>query len=69
MAEYLDYINVMTYDYHGTWEDITGHNAPLYGGAHGFGADDTIRAYLDAGVPAEMMNLGLAFYGRGWGDV
>lgn len=69
MAEYLDYINVMTYDYHGTWDGLTGHNAPLYGGAHGFGADDTIRAYLEAGVPAEMLNLGLAFYGRGWSGV
>lgn len=23
-------INVMAYDYHGGWEDKTGHNAPMY---------------------------------------
>ena len=26
----LDFINVMTYDYHGHWDSKTGHVAPLY---------------------------------------
>jgi len=30
MSKHLDYINVMCYDYHGGWENKTGHNAPLY---------------------------------------
>ena len=39
LTSHLDFINVMTYDYHGHWEARTGHNSPLFkssidGGAH-----------------------------------
>lgn len=34
---YLDFINVMTYDFHGTWETVTGHHSPLYNGSHDTG--------------------------------
>mgnify|MGYP002527664092 CR=1 FL=1 len=30
LGTYLDFINLMTYDFHGSWEDQTGHVAPLY---------------------------------------
>ena len=31
IARDLDWINVMTYDYHGQWDKKTGHVAPFYG--------------------------------------
>lgn len=27
---YLDMLNLMAYDLHGSWDPITGHQAPLY---------------------------------------
>lgn len=37
MSQTLDFINVMAYDYHGGWEQKTGHNAPLYARADEIG--------------------------------
>lgn len=30
LSEHLDFMSVMTYDYHGSWENITGHVSPAY---------------------------------------
>lgn len=30
LAEELDFLHIMAYDYHGKWDGRTGHNAPLY---------------------------------------
>lgn len=30
LSNYLDFINVMTYDYHGQWDKKTGHFSPMY---------------------------------------
>ena len=31
VAKYLDLINVMTYDLHGGWENVTHHHSTLFG--------------------------------------
>ncbi|RMI95092.1 Chitinase 1 [Fusarium kuroshium] len=69
LAQILDYINLMAYDYAGSWSTHTGHNANLYANdeepdATPFNTDDAVRAYLDAGVPAEKLVLGVPIYGR-----
>lgn len=60
LAASLDWINVMTYDYHGSWSNVSGMNAPFDK------VDATLARYLEIGVPAWKLTLGLAFYGKGW---
>lgn len=70
MMKYLDFINVMTYDYHGGWENETGHNSPIFADKDDtYSVQQTIDAYIKTGVEPQDLNLGLAFYGRGWINV
>ena len=75
VAGQLDFLNVETYDYHGTWETTTNHEAPLLESrfdpsrGQGFAIDATVNAYLSAGVPARKLVLGIPAYGRGWTGV
>ena len=72
-AQYLDWFNVMSYDYHGAFDNSgtvgTGANAPLLkdsepGGT--FFIKETVEAYLKANIPSEKIVLGLATYGRSY---
>jgi len=71
----IDFLNVMTYDYHGGWDAFLGLNTPLYARTeethpnhpgYRFNVNDTINYYLDQGAPPEKLNLGTATYGRGF---
>lgn len=74
---YVDAINVMTYDFHGGWESRTNFHSGLFAGtgdpSTGDGAlynsHDAIQAFLDRGVPAQKLHIGVASYGRGWTGV
>ncbi|MCG9792265.1 glycoside hydrolase family 18 protein [Flavobacterium algicola] len=71
--QYLDFINVMCYDFYSGPNYQTGHHANLYTsddesfkGNSGF---DAINRMLDIGIPANKLILGLPFYGRKWVQV
>ncbi|UXI04363.1 glycosyl hydrolase family 18 protein [Photobacterium sp. TY1-4] len=65
----MDYFNMMTYDLNGGWSNVAGHNSPLYGYPEEEFAEfnlDYLRNWMAAkGVPANKINFGAAFYGRG----
>ena len=69
---YLDYILLMTYDFSGEWDTITGHLTNLYSSQfqpESNSSDKAVEIFMKAGVPAEKLVLGMAFYGRGWRNV
>ena len=68
----LDFINVMTYDYH-TGGSIAHFNAPLFAARNdptpGLNVDASIRAFRDGGVPPEKLLVGIPFFARAYGGV
>ncbi|MBC8022361.1 MAG: glycoside hydrolase family 18 protein [Burkholderiales bacterium] len=69
LARSLDWINLMTYDYHGSWERITGLNAPLQRDPRDLvnaSAEASVARVLASGIPASKVTLGMPFYGKGW---
>lgn len=70
MGELLDIINVMAYDFHGSWEKSTGHNAPLYARPDEsedqkiLNVDYAINYWIQQGAPKEKITLGMGTYGR-----
>ena len=69
----------MAYDFAGPWSPVTGFDTPLYGPAKNPSADkETARSsagiqpyapYLNAGVPAKKLVLGVPFYGGPYAGV
>ncbi|MBT3153339.1 cellulose binding domain-containing protein [Streptomyces sp. CHD11] len=74
-AQYLDWYNVMTYDYFGAFnaQGPTAPHSPLtsYNGIpqDGFNSAAAIAKLKAKGVPASKLLLGIGFYGRGWTGV
>lgn len=64
----LDMINLMSYDFFGAWDCVANHNSPLYSTLVGNSTFNTNSAFLTLknthSVPANKINLGVAFYGR-----
>lgn len=73
VANYLDFVNLMSYDFHGgSFEP----NGPVFSHTpirdcsgyfnDGWDIQTAVTTYLKAGVPAEKISLGLGTYGRTW---
>jgi chitinase len=70
MKENLDFINLMAYDFHGSWEKNTAdHHSPLYkrsGETTNLNTDSGISYWINKGMPASKITMGIPLYGRSW---
>jgi chitinase len=79
VAGIVDWINVMTYDFQGGWDNYTGHQSPMVStdtsaARKNWSVSGAIGLYLNGlngkrGVPASQLVVGIPFYGRGWDSV
>jgi chitinase len=73
VAPYLDWFNLMTYDFVNSLTPSTGHHTGLYASkltpAGARTTERAVRQFRSAGVPPGKLMIGAAFYGREFGDV
>ena len=69
LAPSVDHFNIMAYDFHGTWENTTGHQSAFTGDSAGYDVKTAVHAYLAAGVNPKQVVLGAPLYTRGWSGV
>ncbi|KAK3862991.1 hypothetical protein Pcinc_031195 [Petrolisthes cinctipes] len=69
-ASYLDLVNLMAYDFHGSWERFAHHHEPLYAYSKDKGAylrlnvDYAVRYWIHLGLPPTKLLMGVGTYGR-----
>jgi chitinase len=71
-AAQVDFLTIDGYNYAGSWDTQTNAASPLFDDKQdpAFGQDldinDTVDAYLKAGVPPHKYTMGVPLYGAGW---
>ncbi|XP_011230914.2 chitinase-3-like protein 1 [Ailuropoda melanoleuca] len=70
IAQHLDFINLLSYDFHGAWHQTTGHHSPLFRGQADASsdrfnnADYAVSYVLRLGAPANKLVMGIPTFGR-----
>ncbi|KLO14596.1 glycoside hydrolase [Schizopora paradoxa] len=62
MDRYLDFWNLMAYDYSGSWDSVANHQANVFGGP--ISTSEAIAWYTNNGVPRDKIVIGIPLYGR-----
>jgi chitinase len=69
VSHYLNYVNMMTYDYLQDTLGTTVHHTNLYASKKYYNRDDAndaVEEFVAAGVPRSKLVMGIAFYGRSY---
>lgn len=72
VQQYVDFVQLMTYDMRGGFQILTGHHTNLYtpdGDLFRISVDASVKLFQRAGVPAHKIVIGAAFYSRQWEHV
>jgi chitinase len=74
LAPLLDFFNLMTYDFHGSWDHTTNFHSNLYAvdddpSGSELNIDAAVERFSSGGVPKDKIVVGVPFYGRGWKHV
>lgn len=65
VGEYLDFVNLMAYDFFGYWTSRSGHHAQLYAmNKDETSASSGVSYLMSHGLPAKKILLGIPTYGR-----
>ncbi|CAG9802300.1 unnamed protein product [Chironomus riparius] len=68
LSKNIEFMTVMTYDYHGAWENITGHTSPLYASSTDrypqYNTDYAITLLREKGADMEKVIMGIPCYAQ-----
>ncbi len=70
--QYVDYITLMTYNMHGSWDKITNHHTALYPHPCAFDTmniQSVVNKFISLGVAPNKLIVGTPFFGRSWREV
>ncbi|CAG9331466.1 unnamed protein product [Blepharisma stoltei] len=69
MSKYVEFFNIMTYDFAGSWSPYAWHMSNLYRSTNGFSVNETITDLMSSmNLSPDKICMGIPLYGRGYSN-